>query len=277
LLPIANCYTFHREVKTQPKVDWIDNFAKIFAVGLPNQKKGLLRDCAWTGAAMKKYTGEKPVSMELMYTDDHKVIPAMPDDIWECQPDLMAMIKDIEKESMNYLAISLVTKYDVRTVPLCVELNKHVFPEEHLIAQMKRDGVRDFYPDRIIKENSASNIGLLRMIRERYDSMGMADASSNSYTVLNTDIAIFSRCIKVKMRIIVLVCTLGSFVRPLLFSHPKHLMCCAHCFIRCLHRNCMYVVLCLSSCATTRATVASYIGVMKLMSWDYGIRTSKDA
>jgi hypothetical protein len=188
-----------REVKQQPKVDWIDNFAKIFQVGLPNQKKGMLRDCAWTGAAMKVYSGDKPISMELLYTEG-KVIPAMPDDLWECQPELMVMVHEIEAESRNYLSGSLVKRYDVTSVPLCVELDKDIFPEEHRIAQLKRDGVRDFYPDRIIKENSSANIGLLRMIRERYDSMGMADASATSYSVLNTDIAIFSRCIKVNVR-----------------------------------------------------------------------------
>jgi hypothetical protein len=218
-----------REVRQQPKVDWIDNFAKIFQVGLPNQKKGMLRDCAWTGAAMKVYSGDKPVSMELLYTEGN-VIPAMPDDLWECQPELMVMVGEIEGESRNYLSNSLVLRYNVTTVPLCVELNKDIFPEEHRIAQLKRDGVRDFYPDRIIKENSAANIGLLRMIRERYDSMGMADASSTSYSVLNTDIAIFCRCIKVKCAFfVVLQLAISFFTVSFSFTTRALIVFCALC------------------------------------------------
>jgi hypothetical protein len=193
---LMHVFCHRRVVRTQPGTYWMDNFSKTMATGIGSVAKGVWSDCLWAGKAYKLYTGKRKVTMEVITYND-QIVPAMPDDFGEQVWALKKLVKTLEEEPMDYLADSMVKKYNVTAIPLKPNVTKQEDPKFHAFLQKSKDGMADFYPDDIIKHNIGSNDGLLKILRMEYDAKKMKNDDLKRYTVLLCDINIFQRVLKV--------------------------------------------------------------------------------
>jgi hypothetical protein len=202
----------YRDARLGCYVTWWDNFSKIYGTRSPTLASGAWRDCLWTGIAVKKMRqladDEVETCMDLLRTlaPAPTLIPAMPDDLLaeELVEANMATFKAIGEEAVSYYhqRACLVKRHKINNIPLKAVIKESADPV--LYAKLKNlpsvDGVSEFFPSEIKTHNIGSNEGLLRLMRELYEEKKMGgnnDEGPQRYEVLNVDMNIFNRCLKV--------------------------------------------------------------------------------
>jgi hypothetical protein len=182
---------WRRELKDQPNVIWMDNFSKLYATGIQKVESGAYRDCLWSGMGIRKYQGS-PVDIQV-----RDGVDAMPDELFseEAVDSLTEMLKVCDKEFWGRYEVSLVKKYEVRNVPLKPDIDK-VEPRYREVLQESRDGMKSFYPMKIIPLNIGSNPGLVQVAMSTWDDHRYCHRMFN-YQYITADSNIFWRLCRV--------------------------------------------------------------------------------
>lgn len=172
---------------------WYDNFSKIYSVKTPSLMSGSWKDCLWTGVAIHRYEG-KDVDMNVRY-ERGAIVAAVPNLIGGTAVKVFSAINQSVQYDGEYLERSLVSTYRVSCVPL-KPIGKDEDEKKRL--RQSRDGMRNLLPQGLIRENIGSNFGLMRILRAFYEDRQMhIPGECQRYYVLNLDINIFNRTLKV--------------------------------------------------------------------------------
>jgi hypothetical protein len=201
----SNRVFFCRELKEKKAYTlWLDNFSKLRALQLPNLEMGAWQSCLWTGRAFR--LSRVDVDMTVRHGANNLVLPAMPDDIFELYEATRArflLVTHTQEDCPMLYNTSLTTLLKVNNVPL-KPLPCNVAKAEHKEALLQgHDGLSTCYPEGICTLNIGSNRGLIRLLRDHYDSH-CVETKDQRYTSLNVDNNIFDRVLKVN-RCVVLV------------------------------------------------------------------------
>lgn len=123
-----------------------------------------------------------------------QVVPAMPDHILENRNDVMSVLQNVIDEGVEYYDNSLVRQYDVRNIPLKVNVKQ--FPD--LRHTLESFTMTDIQPLKLIKVNIGSNEGLIHIMRTIYEDNNMhQDDTCQRYVSINVDENIYWRMLKV--------------------------------------------------------------------------------
>ena len=190
---------YNSKIKEKPHVTWVDNFSKIYAVKTPNIRSGSYVKCLWTGYAHR--------SCHLPPGDFNMNIPVVNNELLNIMPSLkelkdehvviMDAMKAVDRAGMLYYNESICLKYNANGVPLKINVTERQEPV--LYNVMKRNSVYAMTPEKMSDINIGTNKGLLKILRELLDeSEGMRP---KQYRILNTDINIYQRIMKVYQRI----------------------------------------------------------------------------
>lgn len=166
---------------------------------MPNLSQGAYDMCAWTGRAIR--VSKLDFDIDLMHDDQGLVIPAMPDDLFSEQAQLIQMMLPAGGEALECYNTSKVVTWEVFNVPPRPDPNKADL-KYHIILKQRVDTVRmgSFIPTGILKDNINENEGLCRILRHHYENNNMhirGALECAKYHHLNTDMAIFWRILKV--------------------------------------------------------------------------------
>ena len=182
-------------IQTGAHTEWWDNFSKFLSRQVPTIKKDVFASCLWTGVTVNEYTGPL-VNVSVRTDPAGVVIPAMPNDLFQQQPQVLQGIDIIYNEGKKYYDKSLVKQYDIVNVPLKVDTKQ--FP--HLAATMNsvKNTTKHINPSKLILHNIGSNLGLATILREFQDDKKMnLHGTVLNYSTINTDENIFYRGLKV--------------------------------------------------------------------------------
>jgi hypothetical protein len=185
---------------------WWDNYSQVISHRAPTLLRGTWTGCLWTGmAAIKFFAGpDSTVTMELEMDGDGQVVWAMPRRITGYYTHILRMINEIARSSKEILRTSLCHRMKVNCVPL-----KPIAPPgdarlANLLAQ-SRDGIGNFYPDRILPHNIGSNVGLMNILKLFCDERDIyAIGGPGRYYMINCDINIYNRLLKVSLSLILM-------------------------------------------------------------------------
>jgi hypothetical protein len=114
-------------------------------------------------------------------------------------------LRDIDELGMNVLDTSICTRYNVNNVPCKPVVDIVAEPALHAVLQQRGDGMRNLYPQCLIKANIGKNTHLLRIMRQRLEEVEAA--RPQRYGIVLADIDIFCRCLKV-----IFVCVYPSLI-----------------------------------------------------------------
>jgi len=192
------CLCIYRAVQQRPHVRWMDNFSKFIARQVPTTGNGIFSSCLWTGVAVFECdpNQDNMFDMQIKHRPDGGLLPAMPDTLFKHTHRIVAGLKLILEDSRNYFDQSLVLKYDVRSIPL--KVNTKLFPEMADTVEDKRNTTAIVYPVQLIDNNIGSNQGLVTLLRQLMEQLGMHDNTCTHYEILNVDENIYWRTMKVR-------------------------------------------------------------------------------
>lgn len=177
---------------------WIDNFSKVHACKIPTIDVGAWRDCLWTGIALKKYNATVPLTMDLQTDEKERVVPAMPDDLFGTEEQLLTLLNKY-KLSSEYQEECLVRIWEVDTVPMKPSASKVEQDDWRRALCGDGDKLSQMYPKEIVAVNVGSNEGLAHVMRGHYeDNKQHIPNECKTYSALNVDENIFKRTLKVK-------------------------------------------------------------------------------
>jgi hypothetical protein len=100
-----------------------------------------------------------PVDTSVVYNDDDKVVPAMPDTLLETRNSVCFNMNLAYDSFSGYFSKSLVKKYVVHSVPLKIDTKK--FPDLKGVTESDKNNMKFIHPDKLMKLNIGSNAGLL--------------------------------------------------------------------------------------------------------------------
>ena len=187
----------YRILKDTPHVQWIDNFSKVYLSKVPRVSRGTFKDSLWTGIANKKYTGNDNIDLSVIRDENKQIIHAMPSqlELWDNLDVFYSEMKKTDREGMEYFRHSWVKKLDVDNVPLRPTVNERRYPELHSSLLKSVSSMDHMIPEKLLKDNIGSNIGLLKVLRSIVDEVDTARVKR--YRVLLSDIDIYWRIMKV--------------------------------------------------------------------------------
>jgi hypothetical protein len=180
-----------------PHIHWIDNFSKLYNRTKPSIESGPVHNSLWTGVAVIEWDGASDVSLELVRHQDGSNMAALPPRLCTGYFDrgICQGLSDIDALGMNVLDMSTCTRYNVNNVPCKPVVDITDDPALHALLEQRGDGMRNLYPQCLIKANIGKNTDLLKIMRQRLDEVEAA--RPQRYGVVLADIDIFSRCLKV--------------------------------------------------------------------------------
>lgn len=125
------------------------------------------------------------------------VVPAMPNSILACSTQVIQEISSLAVESVRYYDISLVARYDVRSVPLKIDGER--FADVEGIVNHARSKMAIVHPLKLVGKNIGSNRGLISVIRDYYNDYNMSGENGDCerYLNINVDENIYWRILKV--------------------------------------------------------------------------------
>jgi hypothetical protein len=185
-------------LKSECHVIWVDNFSKVYQMKIPNMDIGVWHDCLWTGVAIREFVPVEPrysnlsLAIDMQPGDDSN---AMPNDLFHRMKKFLASAKQITDSTMFVYDTSIVTRYNVRNVPLKPIVDAVAHPKWHSALASSVDGLYHLHPVGLIKRNIGSNEGLMRILKRYVDIY--EEEKVQLYQVMNVDINIFKRIIKV--------------------------------------------------------------------------------
>ena len=183
----------HRDALQRPHFIWLDNFSKFISRSVPTSEKGVFAECLWTGVAIFKCSSQN-VTDAVNRDDQGNVVPAMPIHILQNRNSVMSVLQNVIDEGVEYYDKSLVRQYDVRNVPLKIDVRR--FPA--MRATVESYTMNDVQPLKLLKVNIGSNDGLLHILREIYVENTMhEDNKCQRYVSINADENIYWRILKV--------------------------------------------------------------------------------
>lgn len=193
-----------RDAEAQPHTIWWDNFSKIYSKKMPSLSEGAYALCHWTGKAIR--TSKQYFDIRIRHDADDQPIPAMPDDLFEEEPALVAKMAAITSPLGNVNVMlqyrsSKVIAWEVFNVPPRPKEDKADLQYGPVLRQ-RVDTVKgqSFIPCGILKLNINSNEDLCRIVRNHYEARNMhitGPMECSSYEAVSTDMAIFHRILKV--------------------------------------------------------------------------------
>ena len=197
-----------RNVKATPHVLWFDNFSKNMAWQLPGLDKGIWNDGMWCGYALRQVPFE--INMSLIEDLSGNVLPAMPENPLTEIPTFFSNMEKLAygnapAANERYLK-SNVVRWKVRNVPPHPRANLQLVPVKYREAlQAHLESMEHLYTEKITKHNTASRVGLSAILREIYEEKGLHlddghEDKATTYCVINTDVNIYDRLMKVKYR-----------------------------------------------------------------------------
>jgi hypothetical protein len=173
---------------------WIDNFSKFLRKTTPTVAKDVYATCNWTGVAAFENT-DPNVNDHVVRRQDG-VVPAMPNNILQCNSSVRAAIKQLMTEDRNYYDRSVVKRFDVRNVPPKINTKIHVNLRDRI--ESRTNSMDCVHPVKLIDINIGSNAGLCTIMRQLYDSYDMDNPEGcTRYLNLNVDENIYWRILKV--------------------------------------------------------------------------------
>jgi hypothetical protein len=195
-----NFLRIHRDAEALPHTIWLDNFSKIYSKKMPNLTAGAYALCHWTCKAVR--TSSVEFDITVMTDDDGNRIPAMPDDLFGEEQNLLAKMDGLaDVFPLDYYSESAVIKWKVFNVP--PRPDPTLAPIQYFQGLRSRQDTvkgKHFIPAGIIKLNINSNEDLCRIMRLHYEKKNMHRTNAlecQTYSVFNTDMAIFHRILKV--------------------------------------------------------------------------------
>lgn len=156
-------------------------------------------NCLWTGVALIKFQPRDGVTIDttLRIDDDGDVFPAMPDDIMSTLPDCARKFERVLRSRHLKYATSLCTIMGVTSNPIKPHVGE-ANPEVQDYLDLSSDGLGNFYPDKLLKLNIGSNLGLLRVLREFYENRLLhVDGIETDYHFITCDVNIYTRTLRV--------------------------------------------------------------------------------
>lgn len=180
---------------------WVDNFSKIVSHRSSTLLREAWSDCLWTGAAVVKFEPRDGliISALLQYDDEGALIHAMPDNILEHLDTCAARFNAVLfGGKTKLLKTALCTLYNVNTNPI-----KPYFGEQNVDVQAyldrHDDGLGNLYPDKLMKVNIGSNVGLLTVLRDFCkERLLHVHGMQTKYHILNCDVNIYTRTLRVR-------------------------------------------------------------------------------
>lgn len=138
-------------------------------------------------------------------------------------PQLVATVFEIEAltHNRNYLRLCLCAKHDVRTVP--IRVNPENFGPLQQRMQDAHDFSSSFFPIAIRDKNISSNLGLITLTKELYDSIEALDEEARRVELRAADVNIFARQVKVRslVMLVCLVCVPSKLVLVVNTKKPQ--------------------------------------------------------
>ena len=181
---------------------WLDNFSKVISNYQPSFVRDAWSNCLWTGCALIKFEPRDGVTIDIgirRNDDDGEVIPAMPKNIFNT---LRACVERFEKTIRGPKQIfrkALCTKLAVNSNPIKPFVGD-TDPDTQAYLDRHEDGLTNFYPDKLMKTNIGSNLGLLKVLRDYCEvRMLHVDNMQTEYHFLNCDVNIYARTLRVSM------------------------------------------------------------------------------
>jgi hypothetical protein len=175
---------------------WLDNFSKFFARQVPSTKNDVFSSCLWSGMAVFSHEQNRYLDSSVRIDRLGHVVPAMPINILQFRQSVEDGLRFMHKEGKGYYANSLVSRYDVKTVPPKIDVTGH--PELSQDVYSKMHSMDIVYPKELIQINIGSNVGLVSILRKYvFERHKMDTKECEKYVNLNVDENIFYRTLKV--------------------------------------------------------------------------------
>ena len=193
-----------REIKDGHCSIWIDNFAKIIAHRTPMLTRGSWAQCLWTGMAYQKFepspSARRAISTRLRYDNEGNLVPAMPVNVLLQQKIMLIEFDNVCGEPLAMSDTALVTQYAVTSNPLKPFVGtSNPALQERLNESL--DGLKNFFPAKLLPFNIGSNRGLLHVLRLIHEENDLLTAEGpGRYLVINCDSNIFNRILKVHLK-----------------------------------------------------------------------------
>ena len=201
-----------------PHVLWFDNFSKFQRRQIITAETDVFSPCLWTGVTINEYSGPQ-VDDGVQENADGAIVPAMPDNLFECEDKVKATIDKVYSLGSGYYEVSLVKRFAINNIPLKIDLEAHEEMREH-ISPIKGT-MKYIHPHKLIKQNIGSNRGLLTIFRKFQEDRKMPfHGACTQYSTLNVDENIYYRLLKV---LLLFLCRLFSIFHPNTHGGSPHL------------------------------------------------------
>ena len=178
-----------------PYVLWIDNFSKFHKHSIPSVMKDVFASCLWTGVTINEYTGP-PVSTSIKYDGNGIIVPAMPDNLFQYQSNVVESLMACYDDGSLLFESSMVNKYRVNAVPLTINVLE--YPEMKHSMEDEKNTTSFIHPYKLIKCNVGCNRGLVSILRTMQEDYKMQlNGVCTNYVTVNLDENIYYRVLKV--------------------------------------------------------------------------------
>jgi len=203
-------FTFYvRDIESKVFVTWMDNYNAKWRMKMSNIDKDSFKMANWTGVAVREYTGDIDIQLNLV-TDEHGCfVPALPSRIFDYVPSVKKFILDkteegnsglirgLENFPFQNLECSLLQTWGVNRLRLKPNLDNPNLPLQYKEAiKAAPDTLANFYPKGVFPHNIGSNEGFIAMLKNYFEQF-VTGNGDQKYFIITCDENIYKRAMRV--------------------------------------------------------------------------------